>query len=443
LRKRENKKKSVKDALTGQTVGKDVHEEAVEQQAQGQEWVDTGQPAKHSLPELVPPGTPQEPAGDVAVTGPLQREDRMALALRLTAEIKQDLRSAIRKLGQVHRERLWEEMGYQSFGEYVLLEFGKTPKWGYQRLTLHKAVEWLEAQGVTDPLLHLSPEAALVFRKWENSPEVFFLAYQQVLESGDRPTQDRLTEECEVQNDYLREASFTPDLTQEEYRAYRRLNGLPYTFQLDREFQSADDLLEECRTLKKKPPLKAITRVARGDNLVGLVQQLEPLGAEVVRLKELKQKKEDLEKQRRDHVKDLNEELRQVEAEIADAEGSEDEGEGGDEDVAPTADATSTDSAETGTPAAPPRLPEPHLADLEADPRAFVEDTAVRLELTANHADLLRGIKDDVAILLTRITKAMVSIRALVEPVTVRPEDGDDGRYEPEEVPQDGTLLDE
>jgi hypothetical protein len=371
-----------------------------------------GQHDKPSTPDQTPPAqaVPLEPD----VTAPLESEDRMALALRLTSEIKQGLRDALRKLRRVHAEKLWEDLGYTSFGEYVLLALGYTRKWGYQRLTLLGAVEHLEARGVTDPLQHLSPEAALVFRKWQNCPEVFVLAFQQILERGEQPTQARLEHECEVQNDYLHEASQTPDLTQEEYRAYLRLSALPYTFQLDRDFQSPADLLEACRSLKKRPPLKAITQVARGPDLVAVVQQLEPLSAEVARLRELRQQKADLERAKRDLVKDLTEKIRQKDAEIAQVEGDEEgaaedgDGEGG-EDVTRTTTADTTGG--TGATAPKPRPHGPSLADLQADPKAFIEDATKRFELTASHPDLVEKAMGDVPALLTRTGTALDTIR--------------------------------
>jgi hypothetical protein len=334
--------------------------------------------------------------------------------LRLTGEIRQDLRNAICKLRRVHAEKLWQDLGYTSFGEYVLLEFRRTPKWAYDGLNLLRAEECLEARGVTDPLGTLSKEAALVFRKRENCPDVFVLAYQQIVERGEQPTQARLEQECEVQHDYLHEASQTPDLTQEEYRAYLRLSALPYTYQLDKNFQSAADLLEACRSLRREPPLKAITQVARGGDLVALVAQLEPLSAEVARLKELRQQKADLERAKRDLVKDLTEKIRQKDAEIAQVEGDEEgaaedgDGEGG-EDVTTTPTA---DTAEvTGATAPEPRPHGPSLADLQADPTAFIEDATKRFELAASHPDLLEKAKDDVPALLTRTGTALDRIR--------------------------------
>jgi hypothetical protein len=381
---------------------------------EGQQTPQDGQPQPTDRMALPVVSEASASSDHLAVTAPLQSEDRRALALRLTGEIRQDYRNAIYKLRRVHAEKLWQDLGYTSFGEYVLLEFRKCRKWGYDALTLLRAEECLEARGVADPLRTLSTEAALVFRKWENRPEVFVLAYQQIVERGEQPTQERLEHECGVQNDYLLEASQSPDLTQEEYRAYLRLSALPYTYQLDKNFQSAADLLEACRSLKRKPPLKAITQVARDGDLVALVQQLEPLSAEVARVKELKQQKADLEKEKRDLVKDLTEKIRQKDAEIEQAEGEEEgaaedgDGEGG-EDVTPTATADTTGGA--GATAPEPRPHGPSLADLQADPKAFVEDATKRFELTASHPDVLEKAKDAMPALLTRTGTALDTIR--------------------------------
>jgi hypothetical protein len=364
-------------------------------------------------------------AGDQAVTSPLQQEGRKALALRLTEEIKQDYHKAIRKLGRMHAEKLWQELRYASFEEYVLLEFGKTRKWGYDELTRLRAVEYLESKGVTDPLQNLSKEAALVFRKWEFRPEVFVLAYQQIVERDEQPTQERLEKECHVQSDYLHEASQTPDLTQEEYRSYQTLDALPYTYQLDKDFQSAGELVEACRSLKRRPPLKAMARVARGADLVVLVRELEPLCAEAAKLKGLKEKKAGLEKQKREKIKELADELQKVEDEIAKAEGKGDDPgvEEGDEDAG-TGDTTSA-------------LRNPLLTDLETDPQAFLDDAATRMELVASHARLLRAIKDAVSALLDRMSSALDRMRiSLGDDATPATEqDIDLNQYQPEEIP--------
>jgi hypothetical protein len=236
---------------------------------------------------------------------------------------------------------------------------------------------------------------------------VFVLAYQQILERGEHPTQERLEQECRVQNDYLQEVSQTPDLTQEEYQAYRRLEPLPYTYVLDKDFQSMGELLQACCSVKRRPPLKTITRLARGDDLVALVEQLEPLGAEVAKLKELKQKKADLEKEKRDRVKDLMEQIHQVDTEIAKVEGE-------DEDEATTP--ATPDATENISASAPDRgLHGPSLVDLEADAKTFMEHVTTRLELAASHADLLRELKDDLPALLTRISAALDTIRHSLE----------------------------
>ena len=277
--------------------------------------------------------------GEMVVTDPLQQLERHR---QLEIGVAQGKLQSAQCLRAIVEERTYRSEGYDRLDDYMNIRWATTAKSAYAAITWLNALEFLDSKGVTDPLQNLKKEAALVFRRWQNRPEIFYLAYQQVVERGEEPTQERLENEANVQQDFLIEADRTPDVTQEEYRAYQRLAALPCAYEFEPEQapgqNSADDLLDRCRKLKKKPPLKLVLSVARGPALLTFVQQLEPVSAEVASLKQLKQKKAELERQKREQIKRLQEELHNIQEEITKSEGNlsdEDENDD-DEDQGPT-----------------------------------------------------------------------------------------------------------
>jgi hypothetical protein len=380
------------------------------------------------------------------VSGPIQDQGRKALAVTLTQEIKDHLRSAQRIIWRMHKEKLWEELGYYSFGEYILVEFIHKRNWGYKQITLVKAADALEAKGIVNPLANLSPEAAQVFRKWENRPEVFTLAYQQIVERDEKPTQARLAAECEVQNDYLLETELTPGLTQEEYQAWNKIE-LPKPFGLDNEYATTESLLSECKRQRGKPPLKRITKLVRGDDLLSFVKELEPVAVDLAKLKEIDAEIEKLnqgidaksdaieakiEKLRKNKkssaaIKELEEEKAKLEEEKAQLEKQleQEKEEEGEEDGDNPPGCKPKDQEEYPDDADKQAL----WQELKEGPGLFLDDLVRRLQVAADQFLLLQKDVDLLEPLMDRLDNALTRLKENLkdeEPQTVKEALADD-----------------
>jgi hypothetical protein len=257
------------------------------------------------------------------VTEPLQPD--LETHLRWEAGMVQGKRQYAENLRNIVETRSYRRQGYDSLEEYMNVRWASNRNDAYKLVNWLKAVEFLEANGVTEPLQNLSKEAALVFRRWASRPEVFYLAYQQIVARQEEPTQQRLEEESKMQQEFLIEADRTPDLTQEEFQAYRKLASLSEAWQLKEKSASAADLLEACLKLKRRPSLVTLTSVARGPALLTFVEQLEPVKVLVTSIKEKKARLEQLERQKREKDRELLAPIRQLQDEIAEAEGDEDQ----------------------------------------------------------------------------------------------------------------------
>jgi hypothetical protein len=229
--------------------------------------------------------------------------------LRLTAEIKADFRAAALKVVVVQREKLWKELGYSGFEQYMNMEFCKSRSWGYDIIVWQEAMDVLDANGIV--MAQLSQDAAQVYREYKDRPEVFVQAFRQLLERGENnPSQEVLRAECKLQADYLYEIGLSDDLTQEEFQAYRKLQGLKESWQLE-DFVKAggatpETLVKECTRLVRKPALRILTQVVRGPELIALVDTLEPVAKEAAKVPELHKKMPDIKEKRREANKGVN-----------------------------------------------------------------------------------------------------------------------------------------
>jgi hypothetical protein len=340
----------------------------------------------------------QELLPDLTVTARLQPDqDRLALAQQLTKEIRADIHSAMTKLWRVQREELWRELNYTGFEEYCLMEFNKTRKWGYEQITMVKAGNALAAKGVENPLANLSKEAALVYRQWENRPEVFTLACLQILEDDGALTKKALEAECPIQAEYLRQADLVSGWTQEEFRAYRKLDHIAHSYEIN-EFivnsrPNADQLGGECLRLKKKPGITDLAKVVRGADLVKLVADLEPLARDMAKVPELQKALAELKEKRKraNEIKtEFDKDIHAHEQEIAKLRGvaqqpQQEEEEEEEEDQAY----------------------KEAYEDFTKDVRDYIERLALGLEVVADHTDEL---SDDVKKDVDRMIEATAKI---------------------------------
>jgi hypothetical protein len=299
---------------------------------------------------------------------------------RFEAQMEQGFRSYVEGLRVVLTERLYRAMGYHSVEDYMQGRWAKTRRWAYDQLMWLSTVQFLESKNVTNPLQNLSVDAAQVFRQWQNRPEIFYLAYRRVVETGDEPTKDRLEREAEVQQAYLLEADSIPELTFAEYEAYQRLDSLPSDYSL--EATTAAELIRKSRERVHKPYLSQLAAVARGEELVKVVDALAPLSAEVAKVHDLKKKKDTLQKQKREQTQALTEQIREVTAELDKLTGGgEPEGEPGDE----------ADSGEDTTPESPAAAPV-DIGRLMVDLGQAISDLRARTD--AERAEVVRGLDE-------------------------------------------------
>ncbi len=384
----------VADALTQVMKIEQVARLAVAPPDSGEEPAPTAEepqagPAAESLQQ---PEPTSEPDG---VTDPLQAQ-LFQRHRTLEARLKQGRREFAESLTLIIEERTYRALGYDRLEDYTVAELGLTRKTAYLWRTWWRACVCLERHGVKDPFEHLAAEAALVFRTWEERPEIFYLAYARVVERGQRPTQVALEAEAIVQSGYLREADLVPDLTPEEYEAYQRLSDLPYTYELDRDFDSTEKLIGECRARRRKPPLKVMAKLARGPDLLELIRQLEGLAEGMVRVRTLKRKRDELAKQKRELSRNLGEQMEELDEQIAALEP---------ENPSETDEAAEEEEEDSDL----------LLDDFELDPKAFLAEVAARLAVVAEHTDVLGDTVDDVPPLLNRIAAAVETIRLSVQ----------------------------
>ena len=134
----------------------------------------------------------------------------------------------------------------------------------------------------------------------------------------------RLEKECEVEAEYRRQADRIVDLTFDEFEEFKKLDGLPACYTRDK-FATLQELQDYCVKHKQVPSLQVVATMARGADLKNLVQSLEPVVKEMVKIKTLQARKDELERQKRDQSSKLLEEIHAVQEQIADLSGDEDD----------------------------------------------------------------------------------------------------------------------
>ena len=331
------------------------------------------------------------------------------MLLHLEAKFEKGFRQAIEALKQIKGDKLYREVGFTTFEDYLQIRWSRTRSWAYQQLTWLDAVEYLEAQNVQSPLQNLSVDAAQVFKHWESRPEVFYGAFKRIVQDKAEPTKERLEQETAVQADFLADQYRTPDLTFQEYQAYRRLDALPVDHSFPEDVQSVEQCIAICQEMKARPTLETICKVARGEALSDLVDQLMPLVQKAAEIKKLEARLMELEQIKRDENQKYLDEIHKLEEMIAEV-GEEPDDEIEEEDASPEQDEKSDDAqdddhdeaggghqAESGpdlkvvrceepeTDAVEPILENVEQIDIEAnllsDPQRFLQDVLDRIKL--------------------------------------------------------------
>ena len=301
-------------------------------------------------------------------------------------------------------------MGFNCQEDYMTHRWAKSRQWAEDQLTWLKAIEYLESKGVKNSLQNLSKDAAQVFQGFQHRPAIFYGAYERLTVIGVKPTKARLEKECEVEAEYRRQADHIADLTFAEFEDYKKLDGLSACYTKDK-FTTLQELQDYCVRHKQVPSLQVVTTVARGDDLKNFVQSLEPVVKEMVKIKTLQARKDELERQKRDQSSKLLEEIHAVQEQIADLSGDEDDepDEGGRENEKADDD--------------PDEKPDGHKDELslDDDPRKKAETDNgdySAADLAAIAADCLADASardlDDTAATLARATKAKTSAEKLI-----------------------------
>ena len=212
-------------------------------------------------------------------------------------------------LREIHQSRLYREYG--SFEDYCEIRWQHTRQWGYEQIRWLQVAEELDAAGLGDYQLGIG-DASELYRLRENPAEyvqAIVEAEEKAKEEGVQRTRDHLRAAVKARQGFVQLAREFPDLTWEEYDALR---SLP---ECDRraEFRRVEDCLEAGYI----PYDTVLLGKCRGQALVDLVAQLQPVAAALAELKELEQEEESVDTEAKADRKTIRERMEAVKRTLA------------------------------------------------------------------------------------------------------------------------------
>src|SRR5581483_3429349 len=231
--------------------------------------------AKESLIDLNKPSMPMprpEPLAPLAET-PRQEYER------LNKTIKRAGRERAEALRLIRERKLHVEGGYTTFESYVAAEHGRTPAWASLEIHWLEVIELVEAK-TGEAVMGLSVDAAQELHRLINHPKLFAQAYLEAKAAG-KFTQKSVKAAVDKQDAFWRAAQTYKDLTYTEFEALFRLGeSRKYNLMDQAETKDAAGLLAAARKVVDIPSNSELLQVARGDDLLKLVEALVPIRKE-------------------------------------------------------------------------------------------------------------------------------------------------------------------
>lgn len=201
----------------------------------------------------------------------------------LEAKLKKGQRESTEHLRIIFQREGWKTVGLKNFEEYCLIRLGHTRKWGYAQLRWLERTERLEVVTPTlQPPLTVAESDALA-ELYDKPGEDFVAALLEAQEIARRSRKPRTTkmvkEAASRRLSYIQGRGFDyyrgTGLSYDEWRTLGRLDKVQKT-SLERLKQAHGDkpVLELCKLAKAIPVSFDLLKVARGDELTKLVDDL-------------------------------------------------------------------------------------------------------------------------------------------------------------------------
>jgi hypothetical protein len=249
---------------------------------------------------------------------------------KLSAQDRKDLKALEERFGkgqydslealeEIRDRRLYRE-NYETFEDYMAAQWGHSRQWATQNLNWLRMNRLLKAQGKSPYQIGLSAADAQVLVRLENEPELLVQAIVEAdaeVKVGGKRTKSMLQTAVKRMEKLKETRKTVPDITFEENRTLSNL-GKVRKSQPDlveaamakskvEERPLVDCLIDECRSQHGLPADTQLLAIARGQELIDLIEPLATLMTEWQEVEELKSRRAALEGQMATVNKDIAE----------------------------------------------------------------------------------------------------------------------------------------